>query len=184
MPVQRLEFDQLSTDLAQRLGPRVVRLGYLGEFFKCAAHQPEALAAFIDFTETGKRSLESRMTEVIALTVATWMGNSYERNQHERLCIRLGFAREWIRDVAALDPDAASQMADDELRLQRLVIAILESRGHGVGGVFEEIVEAIGQKAAIAILMVIGRYVTHALIVNVLALPPPVPSIFEDDFTQ
>ena len=32
-------------------------------------------------------------------------------------------------------------------------------------------------------LMVIGRYVTHALIVNTLALKPPVPSIFEDGFT-
>lgn len=48
MPIARIELDDLPPPVATRLAPRVKRLGYLGEFFKCTAHQPEALAAFID----------------------------------------------------------------------------------------------------------------------------------------
>jgi len=33
------------------LRPRVERLGYLGEFFRYTAHQPQALISFLDFTE-------------------------------------------------------------------------------------------------------------------------------------
>lgn len=63
------------------------RLGYLGEFFKCAAQQPRVLAAFIEFTEASQKGLSSRLVEVIALTCTAWMGDTYERNQHERLCV-------------------------------------------------------------------------------------------------
>ena len=45
MSVRRLEFDEFAPQVADRLRARVARLGYLGEFFKCTAHQPEALAA-------------------------------------------------------------------------------------------------------------------------------------------
>ncbi len=40
------------------------------------------------------------------LTTATLMENAYERNQHERLCVRLGLGREWIREVERLAPTA------------------------------------------------------------------------------
>jgi hypothetical protein len=183
VPVTRLEFDELPTAVATRLAPRVKRLGYLGEFFKCTAHQPEALSAFIDFTEAGKGALDDRLVEVVALTVARWMDNSYERHQHERLSVRLGFGRDWVEAVNQLKPDFAPGLRPEERRLQRLVLAILETRGKQVGALFEQAVAELGQDSAIAVLMVIGRYVTHALIVNTLALAPPVPSIFEDGFT-
>ena len=64
--------------------PRVERLGYLGEFFQCAANVPDALLAFDVFTAALKRALPDRVTEVVALTVATRLGNAYERHQHER----------------------------------------------------------------------------------------------------
>jgi hypothetical protein len=31
-------------------------------------------------------------------------------------------------------------------------------------------------------MLLAGRYLAHALVVNTLDLAPPVPSIFEDDF--
>ena len=182
MTVQRLEFDEFAPEVAQRLEARVKRLGYLGEFFKCAAHQPSALAAFIDFTEAGKGSLDARLVEVIALTVAGWMDNAYERHQHERLAIRLGFGRGWVEAVNRLQPEASAELASAEQRLQRLVLTVLESHGKSAGGLFDECVGELGQKSAIAVLMVIGRYVVHALFVNTLALAPPVPSIFDDGF--
>ena len=39
-----------------------------------------------------------------------------------------------------------------------------------------------GPEPAVAVMMVLGRYLVHALIVNSLGLAPPVPSIFEDGF--
>ncbi len=179
--IPRLEFDQLEPALAEALRPRVERLGYLGEFFKCTAHQPEALRAFIEFTETAKGGLPKRLVETVALTCATYMGNAYERNQHERLSVRLGFGKPWVTAVEAPDPDAGA-LGEDEKRVQRYVLKALDSKGQAASGEFAQLVAALGHEQAIAVLMVTGRYVVHALVVNTLGLAPPVPSVFEDGF--
>lgn len=178
----RLELPDFPATLAASLEPRVKRLGYLGEFFKCAANHPRALAAFIEFTEAGRDGLSDRVVEVIALTCTAWMGNDYERNQHERLSIRLGFGREWVAAVNALEPDVDSVLTAEERSVQHLTLTVLNTRGKAAGESFEEAVQTLGSPLAMAILMVIGRYVTHSLIVNTLALEAPVPSIFEDGF--
>lgn len=182
--LSRIQFEQLPEQLADELRPRVTRLGYFGEFFQCAAHQPEALRAFMAFTEAGKSGLDKRLVETVALTAASWMGSDYERNQHERLSIRLGFGREWVRAVNSLQPDSAKGLQEDERMVQRLVLSMLESRGKQAGDLFEVCVGTLGPEAAVAVLMVVGRYVVHGLIVNTLALSPPVPSIFEDGFGE
>ena len=87
--------------LRSRLKARVDRLGYLGEFFQVAAHQPEALAGFIAFTEALKEHLDWRLAEVIALTVATETGNAYERVQHERLALTLGMTESEVRGLVS-----------------------------------------------------------------------------------
>lgn len=178
----RLEFDELAPDLARYLDARVKRLGYLGEFFKCAGHQPKALLAFMAFTEAGKEGFPQKLTETIALTVAGWMGNAYERNQHERLSIRTGFGREWVAAVNRLDPASQPELAAEEKAVQALILTILETKGHGAKADFETFVGLVGAEQAVAALMIAGRYVVHALIVNSLELAPPVPSIFEDGF--
>jgi hypothetical protein len=175
----RLELEDFPPALAAALEPRVKRLGYLGEFFKCCAHQPEALAAFVQFTEAGRNGLSDRLVEVIALTCTTWMENDYERNQHERLCVRLGLDRDWVAAVNALKPDADSPLTAEERQLQRLTLTVLNTHGKGAGDSFEEAVQSLGPRLAIAVLMVIGRYVVHGLIINTLGLKPPVPSIFQ-----
>jgi hypothetical protein len=181
----RKSWEEFPRELTSRLDARVKRLGYLGEFFKCAAHQPEALAAFIDFTESGKGSLPSRLVEIIALTCAGWMGNAYERNQHERLSVRLGFGHDWVAAVNASDPESQSALAPEEKKLQRVVLEVLGSHGKSerAHALFREMAAERGPEQATAILMVIGRYLVHAIFVNTLDLAPPVPSIFEDGFT-
>jgi alkylhydroperoxidase family enzyme len=181
--IPRRELDQLPADLAAALRPRVERLGYLGEFFKCAAHQPQALRSFMALTDDLKQALPEKLTEVVALTVAGEMQNIYERNQHEQLCRRLGFADEWIRAVNAAQPGRGSALADDERSVQQLVQAVIARHGHGVGPEVEAVVTALGPAATIAILFLIGRYVSHSLFVNALGLAPPVPSPFEPDHT-
>ncbi len=180
MSIPRLEWADLPAELAAALQPRVQRLGYLGEFFKCAAHQPKALQSFMHFTEDLKEALPDDLTEVVALTVAGITQNHYERHQHERLCRKLGLSDEWIRHVNALRPDQSTALNRDEQLVQRLVVAVLARQGHGVSAELEAVAAAVGAAPAMAILLLIGRYVTHALIVNALQLVPPVPSIFEE----
>ena len=174
--IPRLARDELDPELRELLQPRVARLGYLGEFFRCAAHQPKALVSFMNFTQELKGALPDRLTEVVALTVAGVLDNDYERVQHERLSLKLGFGEEWVRVVLRLQPDAAAALADAERDVQRLVIAMVERRGHGVRAELERLVRAIGHAEAIAVMLLVGRYVTHALFVNSLELAPPVPS--------
>ena len=178
-PVPRIEFAQLPPDLAAALQPRVERLGYLGEFFKCAAHQPKALRSFMQFTDDLKDALPDDLTEVVALTVAGVMHNDYERHQHERLCRTLGFGDDWIRAVNALQPDHRDALDESQQLVQRLVIAVIARHGHNVEPEFDAMVRTTSAAYAIAVLMLIGRYVTHSLMVNTLQLAPPVPSIFD-----
>jgi hypothetical protein len=179
-PLTRLEYDQLDLKLVAKLEPRVRRLGYLGEFFKCAGHQPEALTAFMEFTESSKKGLPENLVEIIALTAAGWMGNEYERNQHERLALRLGFGRDWVAAVNQMAPDSQHNLSGAERLLQRLVLNVMDTKGAGAAMLLEQIICELGDAAAVAVLMVLGRYVVHGLFVNALALKPPVPSIFED----
>jgi len=179
--IPRLEFDELETELAAALAPRVERLGYLGEFFKCTAHQPKPLRAFIEFTESAKGDLAKDLVETVALTLAVFMENDYERNQHERLSVRLGLGRDWVREVEKLAPEESGLSAESKA-VQRYCLAALESRGRNAHSEFEAVIDAVGHQNAVAVMMLMGRYVVHALIVNTLALAPPVPSIFEDGF--
>jgi len=175
--IPRLSAEQMPVELAARLRPRVERLGYLGEFFRCAAHQPKALLSFIDLTDDLKEALPDRLTEVVALAVSRLMGNAYERVQHERLCLKLGFGEGWIRQV---ESGQGQGLGDEERLVQCLVVAIVERRGHNSGPELEAVVREIGHERAIAVLMLIGRYLSHALMVNALGLAPPVPSPLEE----
>jgi alkylhydroperoxidase family enzyme len=179
--IPRLEMDQLVPEVRQTLAPRVERLGYLGEFFKCSGHNPAVLVPFMEMTEALKHALPERLTEVGSLTVAGLMANDYERHQHERLSDKLGFGREWIAAVNRLAPDAPSTMSEEERVVQRLAIAVVKRQGHDVQTELDAVIERIGPAQAMAVLFLIGRYVMHAYVVNALNLEPPVPSIFAGD---
>jgi len=170
---------ELDPDLAELLRPRVERLNYLGEFFQCTGHQPRALISFYTLTEDLKRALPDNLTELVALTIATKMNNAYERLQHERLSLKLGFSEAWVRDVTSLLPNGEGTLSETEVVVQELALAVIEGGGHDTGAELEEVVKAIGHEQGIGVLMLIGRYVMHALIANCLALKPPVSSPLE-----
>ena len=171
----RISLAQMPEKLAAMLAPRVQRLGYLGEFFQCAANQPDALIGFQNFTEALKQALPDRITEVVALTSAQLMGNAYERVQHERLSLKLGFGQSWITEVLSLGESANGAMQEPELAAQRLVTAVIQRRGYDSRAELERVIILIGHQKAMAVLMLIGRYITHAIIVNSLQLEPPAP---------
>src|SRR3954447_21392347 len=163
--IRRIGFDELEPGLREVLRPRVERLGYLGEFFQCAAHQPEALISLNALTEQLRGALPDdaaqigalpgAAAEIVALTVATVTGNDYERHQHERLSLKLGFSEEWIRTVIAL--------ADGGI-VQRTVLALLEDRGRGAD--VDALAAEKGDAFAVAVLLLTGRYLMHSTVVN------------------
>jgi hypothetical protein len=177
--VPRIQFKDLEPALASALEARYQRLGYLGEFFACMAHQPEALKSFVEFTELAKAPLDKRIIEVIALTLATESGNLYERNQHERLSIRNGFSPDWIRQIQKLDPDG---VAPEDKLIQRWTLAVARRCYAEAAPLFQAVTEELGVTTAIAALMIAARYIAHSAMVQTLGLNPPVPSIFEDGF--
>lgn len=178
--IPRLGLEDMPDELAHYLRTtKTARLGYLGEFFQCTAHNPEVLMSFMAFTDALGKALPKNLTEVCSLTVAGLMRNAYERNQHERLSEKLGYTRGWIAAANRLQPDAASELSDVERAVQRYVIAAIERRGVGVEPEFEALLAHLSPAQAMAVAMLAGRYVAHALVVNTLALRPPVPSIFE-----
>jgi hypothetical protein len=179
--IPRLEWEAFHPDLKAVLEARVKRLGYLGEFFKCVAHVPQTLAYFMEMTEQLKKDLPDNLTELVSLTVAKLASNEYERNQHERLSRRLGFSLDWIREANACEPDKAKALKPEEVLVQRYSIAAFKSMGKGIEKEFEAMIKAIGPKYAMGVVMLIGRYITHAIAVNSLKLVPPVPSVFEQD---
>lgn len=179
--VPRLDFDQLEPKLAETLRPRVERLRYLGEFFKVTGHSPDVLRHFMEMTEALKEALPDRLTEVGALTVAGHLANDYERHQHERLSERFGFGREWIAAVNRLEPDGVSELSETERQAQRLALALLDYDWDAARPLFDALVADVGPAQATAYLMLIGRYMTHAVVVKTFDLAPPVPSIFASE---
>ena len=175
--IPRISQAEMPHELATFLSPRVKRLGYLGEFFQCTAHQPEALLSFLKFTEHLKHALPNNLTEVVALSVSRLMDNAYERVQHERLSLKLGFSREWLAEVLSFSEDGHGYMSEPERLVQLLAIRMIRRGGHQTAPEFEAVTQAIGVAPSIAVLMLVGRYMSHALIVNTLNLAPPVPPL-------
>jgi alkylhydroperoxidase family enzyme len=177
--IPRLPQEKLHPELEAFLRPRIQRLGYLGEFFQCTAHQPEALLSFLEFTDHLKHALPNNLTEVVSLSVAQLMNNSYERVQHERLSLKLGFGEKWLREVLSLSADGNGILSEQEVLVQRLVVAAIDRKGHDTTRELEAVIQSIGPAKTIAVLMLIGRYMSHAMIVNSLNLDAPVPSPLE-----
>ncbi len=94
---------------------------------------------------------------------------------------KLGFGRDWVAAVNRLEPDSEGPMSEDERAVQKLALAVMERRGHGVQKELDTVIGRIGYQHAMAMLFLIGRYVMHAHVVNALNLAPPVPSIFAGD---
>jgi len=175
VPVRRFGYEELDPVLQNVLRSKVERLGYLGEFFAVGGHQPEATAAFQEFTEALKAALPPDLSEVVALSVASALGNDYERSQHEQLARTLGFSDTWI---AAAEGKADPAPLGEGAQLARdLALAVLGTMGRGAGDAMERLIAVVGEAPAVGVLLTVGRYVAHAVVANTLGLQPPVPFV-------
>src|SRR5206468_473944 len=105
---------------------------------------------FYSLTEDLKDALPDNLTEIVALTVARKMRNSYERVQHERLALKLGFGEAWVHEVLSLEAKDRSRLAPEELLVQRFCIAVMDREGHETTADFESVINVIGYKDAVA----------------------------------
>jgi alkylhydroperoxidase family enzyme len=172
----RLTFDELPASLRTRLNARVERLGYLGEFFRIAAHQPDPLGHFIDFTESLKSALDWRLVEVIALTVASKTGNQYELVQHQRLASKLGMDGATIALLSGGSPEATVSLDENASVVRRLAAAVVDARGRSCDAAYARVEQRLGHEVAIGCLMTATRYLAHATMANTWQLEPPVPA--------
>ncbi|WP_176611372.1 hypothetical protein [Actinomadura sp. WMMB 499] len=176
---RRLDYDELDRSLRDALEPKVRRLGYLGEFFAVAGHQPRALLAFHQFTEALKDALAAELTEVVALTAAARLNNDYERCQHERLSLEHGFDLAWIAAAQGREGSDPAVLSDRARCARELTLAALADRGHGAADAVRSAVQVLGERTTVAVLLLMGRYVAHGHMSNSLGLGSPVDSVFD-----
>lgn len=178
-----LTFEELDPALADVLRPRYERLGYLGGFFAHMGHQPDALAAFEQFTLACRRALPIELAELVALSVATRLSNRYEQHQHERLSVASGLDHDWVAQVERLEPERATLLTPIERACQRYVLASIERlAGHDspAADLLTTIRDSTDDATAAAVALLTARYIGHATVVAACRLTPPVPSIFSE----
>lgn len=178
--IERLGFEELAPQAQELLRARVQRLGYFGEYFQVAGHQPKALEIGLALMDELKPRLGQNVVELVALTQSARLKNDYERIQHERLAEKLGFSREWIGDAVALAPQCAEHLSPSERKVQALVIAMLESWGRAAQAELAAVAAEFGSAKTTALLLLIGKYASDSLFMNVLQLTPPAPLIFAE----
>jgi alkylhydroperoxidase family enzyme len=178
--VPRISYDALPAQLREELAAKVKRLGYLGEFFQVAAHQPDALYHFNRFTEILKEALPHNLVELIALTLSTWSGNFYERVQHERLALMLGLSETWVKDVERLAPDTTTRLTPTEKAAQTLALSMANTQGRGARGDAEAFLKLTDHQTLVGVMLTVGRYLAHAAFCNTMQIKSPVASPFGD----
>lgn len=178
--IPRIPYEEFGPELKESLRPKVERLGYCGEIWQVGANAQKSMYYFCELTEAIKQEVDMKLVELVALTAAGVMGNTYERNQHERLSDKLGYGRDWIAQVGELQAERGRHMTDAECAVQKYVMAAIYRRGHDCQDLFAEVVRAVGPQNATGIVLSTGRCVMHALFRNTLGLEPPVSSIFEE----
>lgn len=177
--IPRIDFESFDEELRESLRPKVERLGYCGEIWQIGANVPMSTFHFSEMTEQLKSEMDAKTVELVALTAAGVMGNTYEKNQHERLSEKLGYGRDWIGQVNELQADRGRHMTDAECAVQKFVMAAIYRRGLDCTALFRDVIKAVGPEQAVGVLWSVGRCVMHAIFRNTLGLEPPVASIFE-----
>lgn len=179
--MQRKALEEMPEELQTLLASRVNRLGYLGEFFQVAAHQPEALGSFVRFTEALKRALPAEITEAVALTVASLTGNHYERIQHENLALKLGLSPAAVRALVDDGSDPAAHLSSEAALVAEHAAAVTRSNGRGCDDTVARLRAELGDAAEVAVTLLVGRYLAHAAISNTWELEAPVASALEEE---
>jgi hypothetical protein len=176
--IRRLTLDEIEPALRVELEPTVARLGYFGEFFQVFSAIPGAINTFMSYTKAVKAPLADNENEVLALTVCAALGDSYERIQHERLSLRLGFDIGWIAAAEGRSEANMSLLSTEETVLRELALSVISGHGKGCQAAVAAATSVLGSQKTTAALLQITRFMSIATLCNALDLSFPVPSVF------
>jgi alkylhydroperoxidase family enzyme len=176
--IKRLSLDEIEPALRVELESTVARLGYFGEFFQVFGAIPGAVIAFMSYTKAVKAPLADNENEVLALAVCAALGDSYERIQHERLSLRLGFDIDWIAAAEGRTNANMALLSPEETALRELALAVISGHGMGCQPAVSAATLALGSEKTTAALLQITRFMSIATLCNALDLSLPVPSVF------
>lgn len=118
-------------------------------------------------------SLDTHLRELVILRTAAVMRCDYELAQHEAIAAALGVTPEQIE--AALDDHdepAALGPAGPVLAAVTELIRSGKQTGEVVGG----LMDVLGERATVEVILVVGWYVGVALFANALGLEPDTPA--------
>ncbi|WP_156677708.1 hypothetical protein [Sphingomonas profundi] len=177
--IRPLSLEQIDPALRATLQPTVDRLGYFGAFFQYGGHVPDVLTGFMKYSGTLKAALPDDLNETIALTVCAQLDFAYERIQHERLSLKLGFAKDWVALLVGRPSHAALTSAQRAAR--DLALAIAGSRPEQARDALGRLAAEQGEAQAMAALFQASRFASICMVGKVLDMQLPVPSIFADD---
>lgn len=180
--IRPLALDDVDPKLRETLQPVVDRLGYFGEFFQYGGHAPGVVAGFMHYSGALKGAIPDDINETIALTVCSHLGFAYERIQHERLALKLGFDRDWIASLVGRA--SAAQLTPAQLCARDLSLAILDDRVAEARAVVERLAAETSEAIAVAALFQITRFRDVCTVGRLFDMQIPVPSIFADDRLQ
>lgn len=178
--LKRLSLEEVEPALRAELEPTVARLGYFGEFFQVFGALPGAVSAFMGYTKAVKAPLSDSENEVLALTVCTALGDSYERIQHERLSLRLGLDMGWIAAAEGRAGADMTRLSAQETALRELARAVVAAHGKDCKAKVAAATAVLGPQKTVAALLQVTRFMSIAVLCNSLELQLPVPSVFLD----
>lgn len=173
-----LALDEMPQALQEVLQPIYERLGYLGEFFQYTAHAPGVLNQFMAYTSELRSVIPPDLNELIALTVCTRLDFAYERNQHERLALRLGFSEAWIGRLT--NRSQLAPLSEVQSDVQALVFAVLDDDTAAAREMLAPVIAHCGPEIAIAVLFQINRFSTICSVGKIFPVMTQVKSIFDD----
>ena len=175
-----IELDELDERLVSMLTPAVERLGYFGEFFGYFGQTPDVLIEFMELTGSCKKLLPDDINELLALVVCSRLGGDYERIQHERLCEKLGFDRDWVGVLTGVRSASDVEFTAAQSACRELAEKVVATGGRDVAQQLEKVVDLLGATKALAVLWQISRFSMICMLTNSLSMQLPVPSIFDE----
>ena len=176
-PISPLAFEDLSLASQDLLRPRYERLGYLGEIFGVLGNDDAVLRAFVGFADASASPVDQDVREVVALAIAAATDAEPELFQHERRALRLGFTSDEIAAIETLDPDHSDLRAGTR-DVRAASAAAARGDWAGARAALAKLSTAAGPSVAAGVLLQIGYYLMATSMGHILALTPPVTSIF------
>ncbi|MBO9376291.1 hypothetical protein GG804_05895 [Sphingomonas histidinilytica] len=180
--ISPLEFAEIGETLQKLFQPTVDRLGYFGDFFRYGSHAPDVLSAFMGLSVALKGAIPDDVNETVALTVCQAMDFPYERIQHERLSVKLGFDREWI--AAMVGRPSAAETTPLQQAARALSIAIVEGRHDAARDAAEQVASLASPGLAVALLFQATRFMQVCAVGRTLGMQLALPSIFDSNAGQ